>query len=114
MIIQTTNLPPVQAMQPDMRAHGVATVQTAAPQPAPQAPAATGDVREAVATLNQAMRQSNQSLEFSIDNDSQKTVVKMFDTKTGELIHQFPSEATLAISRNIAEFQQGLLIKQKA
>jgi flagellar protein FlaG len=38
----------------------------------------------------------------------------MVDTSTGELIRQFPSEATLAISRGIAEFQQGLLIKQKA
>ncbi|QLQ02359.1 MAG: flagellar protein FlaG [Thiobacillus sp.] len=41
-------------------------------------------------------------------------MVKMVDTSTGQLIRQFPSEETLAISRGIEQFQQGLLLKQKA
>jgi flagellar protein FlaG len=36
------------------------------------------------------------------------------DTSTGTLIRQFPSEATLAISRDIEQFQQGLLFTHKA
>jgi flagellar protein FlaG len=114
MIIQTSSLPPIQAMQPDMRAHGTAVSRSEAPQPGPQAPASTAEVHAAVAALNQAMQQSGQALEFSVDGDSHRTVVRMVDTNTGELIRQYPSEATLAISRNIAEFQQGLLIEQKA
>ncbi len=115
MIIQTTNLPPNQAIQPDMRAHGVASVKAVAttPVPAPQ-PASAAELNTAVAALNQAMAQSKQSLEFSVDTDTNKTVVKMVDTSTGELIRQFPSEAALAISREIEQFQQGLLLKQKA
>ena len=49
-----------------------------------------------------------------MDTDTHQTVVKMVDTSTGELIRQFPTEETLAISHGIAEFQQGLLLKQKA
>lgn len=116
MIIQTTNLPATQAIQPDMRAHGVAASRPVAAPAAPSTPPvpSTADLQEAVATLNQAMQQSNRAIEFSVDSDSQRTVVRMVDTDTGELIRQFPSEATLAISRGIAEFQQGLLLKQKA
>lgn len=116
MIIQTTNLPPSQAMQPDMRAHGAAPVKAVADAPIQTAPvhASAEELKGAVDTINQAMQQSNQTLEFSVDTDSKRTVVRMVDTSTGELIRQFPSEATLAIARGIDQFQQGLLLKQKA
>jgi len=71
-------------------------------------------LESAVAALNLTMQQSNQSLEFSVDTNTQRTVVKMVDTSTGELIRQFPTEATLAISRGIDQFQQGLLLTNQA
>ncbi|WP_210543926.1 flagellar protein FlaG [Rhodoferax sp. PAMC 29310] len=119
MIIQNT--PQFnQAVPPDTRTHGAATaraefkaaaappVQSAPPQVSPE------ELRSAVAVINQAMRQSNHSLEFSVDTDTHQTVVRMLDTSTGELIRQFPSEETLAISRSIGQFQQGLLLTLKA
>ena len=116
MIIQNT--PHMnQAVQPDVRAHGVAparAVADIAPARSAPAPASVEALKSAVATINQTMQQSNQSLEFSVDTDTQKTVVRMVDTSTGELIRQFPSEAVLAISRGIDQFQQGLLLTQKA
>lgn len=118
MIIQNS-LPMSQAAQPDTRAYGAAPVRTE-PQavvvtPGPSAPQPSLEqVRGAVAAINQAVQQSNPNLEFSVDTDTKKTVVKMVDTSTGELIRQFPSETALAISRGIEEFQQGLLLKQKA
>jgi flagellar protein FlaG len=72
------------------------------------------ELKSAVAAINQVMQQANQSLEFSVDTDTHETVVKMVDTSTGELIRQFPTEATLAISRGIDQFQRGLLLTQKA
>lgn len=83
-------------------------VQQAPQQPSPE------ELRNAVETLNKAMQQSNQNLQFSVDNETDKVVVKMVDTSTGQLIRQFPSEETLAISRGIEQFQQGLLLKQQA
>jgi flagellar protein FlaG len=115
MIIQNT--PPInQAIQPDLRAHGAAPVKAVAATPIQAAPrqASVEEVKNAVESINQAMRQSNRNLEFSVDTDTNKTVVRMVDTSTGELIRQFPSETTLAISRGIDQFQQGLLLKQKA
>jgi flagellar protein FlaG len=116
MIIQPANLPPNQAIQPDMRAHGATPVKSVSETPAQAAPQQVTPeaLNNAVAAINQAMNDANQALHFSVDTDTHRTVVKMVDTSTGELIRQFPSDATLAISRGIAEFQQGLLLKQKA
>ncbi|OYW37729.1 MAG: hypothetical protein B7Z35_09270 [Hydrogenophilales bacterium 12-61-10] len=115
MIIQ--NSPPItQAVQLEGRTIGTAPVKAvAAPavQPSPEQPSPE-TLTSAVAAINQAMQQSNQSLQFSVDSNTNRTVVKMVDTSTGELIRQFPSESVLAISRGIEEFQQGLLLTQKA
>lgn len=80
----------------------------------PAAPPSLEEVKQAVEAINHAMRQSNRDLEFQVDSDTRKTVVKMVDTSTGELIRQFPTETTLAISRGIEQFQQGLLLTRKA
>lgn len=116
MIIQPSNPTVSQANAPDLRTHGTAPVKsvTASLPPAAPQPVSPEALDNAVAVINQAMQDSNQALRFSVDTDTQRTVVKMVDTSTGELIRQFPSDATLAISRGIAEFQQGLLLKQKA
>jgi flagellar protein FlaG len=71
-------------------------------------------LKGAVDSMNSAMRQAHQSLEFTIDAASHTTVIKMKDTETGQLISQFPSEAALAISHSIEQLQAGALLKQKA
>jgi len=60
------------------------------------------------------MLQANTGVEFSIDQDSNKTLVKVVDTKTGDTIKQFPSKEMIAISQSIDQFQKGLLLRQKA
>ncbi|MFH1819709.1 MAG: flagellar protein FlaG [Pseudomonadota bacterium] len=117
MIIQNTPLMN-QAALPAARAHSVAPTESKVvadtqANNVPRQPSAA-ELKTAVETLNKAMQQSNQNLEFSVDTDTKKVVVKMVDTSTGQLIRQFPSEETLAISRGIEQFQQGLLLKQKA
>jgi len=114
MIIQ--NSPPMsQAVQPDVRVSSPpARAVAVAPAPTASLQPSAAELNSAVAAINQAMQQSGRNLEFSVDSDTKKTVVKMVDTSTGELIRQFPTEETLAISRGIEEFQQGLLLKQKA
>ena len=71
-------------------------------------------LKNAVDVINQVLQQSNHSIEFSVDSDTQTPVVKLVDTETGELLRQYPSEQTLAISQAIGDFQQGLLLTQKA
>ncbi len=85
----------------------------------PQPPSAE-QLKSAVDSINKAMKQSNQNLEFSVDPTTKTPVVKMMDTETGKVISQFPSEAVLAIAQSIDQYlsdhqlQQGLLLQQKA
>lgn len=118
MIIQTTNLSTPQTAKPEARV----AVSSAAPAKLPAANAPSVDpvqaaspeaVKQAVSAINQVLQQSSRNLEFSVDSDTAQTVVRLFDTSTGELIRQYPSEATLAIAREIEAMQQGLLLKQE-
>lgn len=78
------------------------------------APPSNDQIQSAVDKVNQAMLQANTGVEFSIDSNSRKAVVKVVDTQTGNTIKQFPSEQMIAISKSIDQFQKGLLLTQKA
>lgn len=69
-----------------------------------------------VGKINAALQRNNKNVELSIsvDETTKKQVVKLTDKETGDTLLQYPSEAVLAISRGIDEFQQGLLLKQQA
>lgn len=71
-------------------------------------------LQESLDNVNRLLQQANIDLQFSIDKESQRTVVKLVDSKTGEIIRQYPSEAALAISRSIGRIQNGMLLDQKA
>lgn len=70
-------------------------------------------VKEAVDVANRFMKTLSQNLEFSIDADTNKTVVKVIDTTTNEVVKQFPSQEMLDIARALDRLQ-GVLHKTKA
>lgn len=86
----------------------VAVAQTAEQQ------ATSAQLRNAADNINKVLKQSNKNLEFSVDTGTKKAVVKLIETDTGDLIRQYPTEEMLAISSAIDQFQQGVLLKQKA
>ncbi len=57
----------------------------------------------AVQQLNDYAQSINRSLEFNLDEDSGKMVVKVMDSETDELIRQIPSEEALRIAKQINE-----------
>lgn len=77
-------------------------------------PVSSAQLKNVVSDANQVFKQSNMSLEFSVDTETQNTIVKLIDTETGDLVRQFPSKEMLAIASAIGQFQQGLLLEQKA
>ncbi|MEW5968221.1 MAG: flagellar protein FlaG [Pseudomonadota bacterium] len=115
MIIQPFPVRP-QAVQPEapVRVSVGAPGQTAPSQASPAGQPSPEELRSVVSAINLALQKSNRNLEFSIDTDANQTVIKLVDTSTGELIRQFPSEATLAISRGIEQAEQGFLLRQQA
>jgi len=71
------------------------------------------ELDSAVKTANKFMLALSQNLQFSIDKDTEKVVVKLVDNSTKEVVKQIPSEEMLAIAKALDKFQ-GLLVKEKA
>jgi flagellar protein FlaG len=93
--------------QPALEAAVAAVGESQAP------PAPTLDqVTQAINSLNKAMSAMSPDLQFSIDEDD-RTIIKIVDQKTKEVLRQIPSVEALAIAKAIDQ-AQGLLIKQKA
>jgi flagellar protein FlaG len=63
--------------------------------------------------INDFLKSSSSNLEFSVDGDSSKIVVRVVDAQTNELIRQIPSEVMLVISKAMDQMS-GMLIQQKA
>ncbi len=87
-------------------------VQLQAP-PQQQAPdrAKVEQVVKALTQLVDTIVSNN--LSFSIDDTTGKTIVRVTDGETGEMIRQIPSEEILAIAQSLDKMQ-GLLLRQKA
>lgn len=97
---------PAQRAAPDEAAFAPVP-STAQETPAPEA------VFTAVQSANAYAQSVASAIQFSLDEDTGRTVVKMIDTRTDEVLRQFPSEEMLAISRSI-DRMQGLLVNRKA
>lgn len=76
-------------------------------------PVAREQLDTAVKAVNAFIQPINNDLQFSIDEDTGKTVVKVIDINTKEIIKQFPSEEMLAIAKAL-DGLKGLLVQQKA
>ena len=88
-------------------------------QPAQEArpeegPAQREEVEQAVSNLSEFVQNVRRELNFSIDDESGHTVVKVINSQTDEVIRQIPPEEVLAIARNLQESGDGLLLRTKA
>jgi uncharacterized FlaG/YvyC family protein len=71
-------------------------------------------LKSAVDSINNTMKQNNSNIEFSIQKGSSQAIIKVVDTETGHVISQFPSKAAVAVSQMVAQSQPGALVKQEA
>jgi flagellar protein FlaG len=82
-------------------------------QEASTAPASLQEVEQAMEEVRNAIAPMAQDLLFSIEEDTGKTIIKVVDSSTDEVIRQIPSEEIITIAKALDNLQ-GLLLKQKA
>jgi flagellar protein FlaG len=70
------------------------------------------DLKTAVAELNKYLKPITSGIEFSVDEGSGKTIVKLIDTETKEILRQFPTKQMIEISKDLTKVQ-GLLVSEK-
>ena len=102
-------------------------VKTAAKEAAPAAEAAAKKAAEAAAAqvnpeelkssvdaINRFLK-VNSEVQFSIDDTSGKSVIKVIDTESKKILRQFPSQQALEVGKDLqGQGLKGLLIDNKA
>lgn len=64
-------------------------------------------VEKAIAHLNDYVQSVQRDLEFSLDEGSGETVVRVIDRTTQKVVRQIPSDVALKLARNLKLQQQG-------
>jgi len=83
------------------------------PQQAEQPELNRAELDNAVKQLNDYVQNLQRDLQFSIDKGSGRTIIKVIDSETKEIIRQFPSEEILKAAQQI-HAGNGLIIHAKA
>lgn len=79
----------------------------------------------AIDSINQFISEYQRTIKFSIDGDTNQTVIKVINTETDEVIRQMPSEEVIALAKVIENLasqynastlptEQGLLFTEQA
>lgn len=77
------------------------------------------ELEEAVKAISDFISMPNKNVNFAIDDSSEKTVIKVFDTDSQTLLKQFPSDEVLEIAERIVKLRQdvneksGILLDEK-
>lgn len=104
--------PAVNAVQSPQATSGLKAVVKPEEKPASPDPSKemlTGAVQK----LNEYVAPALQTIQFSIDEESERIVVKVVDTATQKVLRQIPNEEVLAITKTLDKLQ-GLVIRQTA
>ena len=92
---------------------GDSTVE-AAPGTSTPAPTPTREqVEQAAARVTEVLRGTTSRLEFEIDPDLDKVVIKIRNGESGEIIRQIPSQELLDLAKYIDE-PKGFLVSERA
>lgn len=113
-IIGNSALSAVTAVKPATRSISTKAAPAELPPTTTKQPPSIVQLQRLVESMNKAIQQSNSSLEFSIDSNSKRVLVKLIDTSTGDVIRQIPSEEALTIAQSIDKMQEGVLLNKNA
>lgn len=74
------------------------------------------EVVSAAKEANSMLQAVNRNLEFKVDDSTNKVVVKIVDSKSGEVVRQIPSEEVMAFIKRMQELEgnQGSVYQDRA
>lgn len=103
---------PAGPAQAHVGAQNTAVKETAQAQSAYDFKALQKNVQEAIDRLNEQMRASNRSLNFSMDTQVNRVVITVRNSESGEVVRQIPDETVLRVAHNLKKIR-GLLLNEE-
>lgn len=74
-----------------------------------QAQVSNDKVKEAVSRIKEYVQQTQRTLDFQLDETSGKTIIRVYDKASSELIRQIPSELALELAQRLNDEEPSLL-----
>lgn len=81
---------------------------------APASKVSKEELSREIQALQAKMDKINPSLAFVLDHDSGRELIQLTDRVTKEVVQQYPTQATLQISKALDQFQKGQLLSKMA
>lgn len=78
-------------------------IEKASEQPSTQQPLTPEQLEKVAQQLQDFVGDMNRGLEFSVDKDSGRDVIKVIDKSSGDLVKQFPSEEVLSLVAKLSD-----------
>ena len=109
----SSNTSNASTANPAQQDSGTIRAKNSTQSAAPASPVSRSGLDSAVKDVQKFLQTANTNLDFSVDKDTDKLVVKVVDPSTQQVIKQIPSEDMLALAKALDKFK-GLLVSQKA
>lgn len=104
---------PSQKPQADVKAKAAAVELSGNSLPKEEsieaAEAKSVEVKEAVSKLNEYVQKTQRDLDFQLDEDSGKTVIRVYDRGSDQLVRQIPNEQALEMAKKLNTEEPSLL-----
>ena len=71
------------------------------------------ELKRSVEKINRFLQPANGDIEFTVDEETDRTLIKIIDKKTDTVLRQIPSKEAIAIAKELDRLQ-GLLVRDKA
>lgn len=110
--------PQVQSPKQAAEQHSKVTAETAKavqesgnvlPQEQMSDDAKSVEVKEAVSKLNEYVQKTQRDLDFQLDEDSGKTIIRVYDRQSETLVRQIPDEVALELAKKLNTEEPSLL-----
>jgi flagellar protein FlaG len=75
---------------------------------------ATNELKRLVTEMQHKVAAYSPELQFSVDKDTGKNIVKLTDRGTKQIVWQFPSDEALKVTKALDQYAKGLLVNRKA
>ncbi|MFH1815904.1 MAG: flagellar protein FlaG [Pseudomonadota bacterium] len=104
--------PPLTPALAQSTAVNVVTPASVPDQPAQNTPLTPEQIEQTVDEIRRQIQPVDQNLLFTIDKETGKTIVRLIDSSTKEILRQIPSEELIAIARALGKSHSGLIERQ--
>jgi flagellar protein FlaG len=108
--------PPAMATQA-VSAASASSAKPATPEPAPQIGKVTLSTEELTSLASEIQRKISaisSDLQFSVDKETGKDLIRVTDRETKKIVWQFPTEEALNITKALDRYQKGVMLNRKA